>query len=458
MHTANIIFTNIIRIADKHNIPKGKMHSNCMILPDHIVCKITQRNNIRRANTCDPALKQNLWKEQLDALWDHSHNTHNLWKTKHSLSNRAPQPTLNTSITFNKITTTPKHIANCFTKQFTHINRATHKIQGYNITLTTTQVQEAIKQSKNKNSQGPDKQNIRHIKHIGPLRLVFLTSIISISAPKSLVTLFTPDPVQVHHLVRSPKLLEVYLDTFFSFNTHCLQVANRVSKRNNVLKALPGTNWGQEKETLLMTYKALGILFANYASPLWNTNASESNIGKIQCAQNEALRIITCSHKMSGIDYLHSETEMLQVEDNLMLLSAQYLVHCLDTKNVCHHITKMDHPPQEIKYIIITRHNQTVLPLHANNKKDTLQAIHTSFVNKSNPIDNMTDNRVLNNRTKMNMKHIHTSTTSPHFCTTTSSAVHLSSVFGCQTETDMQMRGPPAEIASLHHHTECVYL
>ena len=46
------------------------------------------------------------------------------------------------------------------------INRATQKIQGYNITLTTTQVQHAIKQSKNNNSQGPDKGNIRHQKHI----------------------------------------------------------------------------------------------------------------------------------------------------------------------------------------------------------------------------------------------------------------------------------------------------
>ena len=44
-------------MADKHNIPNGKMHSNCMLLLDHIVCKITQINNIRRANTCDPALK-----------------------------------------------------------------------------------------------------------------------------------------------------------------------------------------------------------------------------------------------------------------------------------------------------------------------------------------------------------------------------------------------------------------
>ena len=41
---ASRIFANITRMADKPNIPKGKMHSNCRLLPDHIVCKITQRN------------------------------------------------------------------------------------------------------------------------------------------------------------------------------------------------------------------------------------------------------------------------------------------------------------------------------------------------------------------------------------------------------------------------------
>ena len=79
--TVNIIFTNIILMADNHIIPKGKMHSNCRLLPKDIVCKITQRNKIRRANTCDPALKllneekisdiqkhnQNIWEEHLDA-------------------------------------------------------------------------------------------------------------------------------------------------------------------------------------------------------------------------------------------------------------------------------------------------------------------------------------------------------------------------------------------------------
>ena len=51
------------------------------------------------------------------------------------------------------------------------MNRVTQKKQGHNITLTTTQVQEAIKQSKNNNSQGHDKLNIRHLKHIDTLGL-----------------------------------------------------------------------------------------------------------------------------------------------------------------------------------------------------------------------------------------------------------------------------------------------
>ena len=142
-----------------------------------------------------------------------------------------------------------------------------------------------------------------------------------------------------------------------------------------------------------MIYKPLGRSIANYDALLWSTNASKSNICKIQ---NEALWIITGSHEMPIIDHLQSKTEMIQVEDHLNLLSAQYLIHCLNTENVCHHITKMDQQPRKMKKTIFTRHNQTVLPLLANNKKDTIHASHTSFVNIS--IDNMTGNRELDNR------------------------------------------------------------
>ena len=131
---------------------------------------------------------------------------------------------------------------------------------------------------------------------------------------------------------------------------------------------------------LLLTYKALGRLIANYTATVWSTNASDTSLGKIQRTQNEALRIITGSHKMPSIDHLHSETKMPLVEDHLNLLSVQYLVHCLDTENICHHITTLDHPPREMKEALFTRHNQTVVPLLANPKKDSLHEIHTSHL------------------------------------------------------------------------------
>ena len=120
-----------------------------------------------------------------------------------------------------------------------------------------------------------------------------------ISAPKSTVTLFTPDTKQAKYhpdikIAGSQlplKILGVHLDTSLTFNVHCTQAATRVSNRNNVLKALACTTWGQQKETILMTYKAIGRSVANYGAPVWSANASTTSIGKIQIAQNEALRI-----------------------------------------------------------------------------------------------------------------------------------------------------------------------
>ena len=70
-----------------------------------------------------------------------------------------------------------------------------------------------------------------------------------ISAPKSTVTLFTPETKQAKYhpdikiagsqlpLNRSPMILGVHLDTSLTFNVHCTQAATRVSNRNNILKA-----------------------------------------------------------------------------------------------------------------------------------------------------------------------------------------------------------------------------
>ena len=126
-----------------------------------------------------------------------------------------------------------------------------------------------------------------------------------ISAPKSTVTLFSPDPHQARThprihigdsglpLVQCPKILGVYLDTSLSFNKHSGYVAERVSSRNNILKALVGTSGGQQTETLLITYKAVRRAIINYAALVWSTNLRDTNYKNFQYTQNEALRIAT---------------------------------------------------------------------------------------------------------------------------------------------------------------------
>ena len=143
---------------------------------------------------------------------------------------------------------------------------------------------------------------------------------------------------------------------------------------NNILKALADTSWGQQKETLLMTYKAVGRSIINYAAPVWSPNLHDTNHRKIQYTQNEALRIATGCHKMSSIDHLHTEAEMLKVKEHSELLSAQYLARCLEPGNVCHPITTRATPERQMKETLYTRHRNTVEPMIVkNDRKATLQ-------------------------------------------------------------------------------------
>ena len=133
-----------------------------------------------------------------------------------------------------------------------------------------------------------------------------------------------------------------------------------------------------------MTYKAIGRSIINYDAPVWSTNLHDTNYRKIQCAQNDALRIPTGCHKMSSIDHLHTGAEMLNVREHSELLSAQYLARCLEPGNVCHPITTKATPERQMKDTLYTRHRNTVEPMMViNDWKSTLQALHTYAVDKA---------------------------------------------------------------------------
>ena len=122
------------------------------------------------------------------------------------------------------------------------------------------------------------------------------------------------------HPCRTPCLILIDSLISLSFNNHSSHVAERVSRRYNILKTLAGTSWGQQKEILLMTYKVDGRSILNYAAPVWSTNLCDTNYRNIQHTQNEALRISTGCHKMSSVDHLHAEANVLKIREHSELL------------------------------------------------------------------------------------------------------------------------------------------
>ena len=139
-----------------------------------------------------------------------------------------------------------------------------------------------------------------------------------------------------------------------------------------MLKALAVSSWGQDKETLLMTYNALGKSIANYSAPVWSTDASDSSFKKIQTAHNVDMR--TRAHKMASIDHLHQESLTLRVKDHSDMLSAQYLVNCLEEDHVSHSITIQEPRPRPMKETLHSRHHSTVLPRLGSNR---MESAHT---------------------------------------------------------------------------------
>ena len=121
-----------------------------------------------------------------------------------------------------------------------------------------------------------------------------------VSTAKSTVTLFAPDTHE-HHLhpqvkladqvlplEKKPKVLGVMLDTHLTFTQHCNNIAVMVQQRNNVLKALAGSTWVCDEETLLATFQAIGRSILSSCCPVWTPSLKDTKWSRLQRAQTSA--------------------------------------------------------------------------------------------------------------------------------------------------------------------------
>ena len=198
---------------------------------------------------------------------------------------------------------------------------------------------------------------------------------LEIAPNKSSVTLFTPNTHEhsVHPQVKieekvdlggvfgtvfldrvlplepQPKILGVTLDTHFTFAPHARELAKSGTERNKVIKALAGTSWGQDKETLMITYKSLIRSKFDFAAPVWAPNVKKTPIRRLQSIQNAALRIISGCVKLSAEEHLHTEAKMLSVLQHLQLLCGQYLASAMRPGHPAHSVVTSPAGPRDMK-------------------------------------------------------------------------------------------------------------
>ena len=141
-----------------------------------------------------------------------------------------------------------------------------------------------------------------------------------------------------------------------------------------MLKALAGSSWGQDKETTA-DLQRIGEIYRKLCSTSMEHQRSDSRFKKIQTAQNAALRTATGAHQMPSIDHLHQESLTLRVKDHSDMLSAQYLVNCLEENHVSHGITIQEQRP--MKETLHSRHHSTVLPRLGSSRMESHHNLHT---------------------------------------------------------------------------------
>ena len=231
-----------------------------------------------------------------------------------------------------------------------------------------------------------------------------------ISAPKSSATLFTTFsnemskvlPIKVNNkpvpTIKNPTILGVTLDPMLTFKAHADKLREKITKRTNILKALAGTTWGKDKETLLTTHKAISGSVLNYCAPVWTPSLSDTAWSSLQAGQNAALRVATGCVKMTAVSHLQAETKTMGVKDHCEMLSQQFLLATTLPSHPNH--SDLEAAPERLmKPTLRSKFAGAVKPLTAGGVSDPasykqgLKSLHTSCV--ASTIRTQSDNKVL---------------------------------------------------------------
>ena len=215
----------------------------------------------------------------------------------------------------------------------------------------------------------------------------------AVSIAKSSVTLLTPhfretdehptvslngEPLPLN---KTPKILGLHFDPHMNFGYHSDKVSARAQSRINTLKALTGTQFGCQKETISHVYNQFVRPVMHYASPAFAPMMSAENMSKLQVVQNSALRIATGCVSSTPISHLHSETKTLPLREHTNMTGAQFLDSTSDPDHPLHHLYHPPRTPRNVWKAPATYYRELIDNLPAPPPDTTMKShIHTHIV------------------------------------------------------------------------------
>ena len=112
-------------------------------------------------------------------------------------------------------------------------------------------------------------------------------------ADKNQATLFTSAPSEYGHQLgvavdgevvetkKHPEVLGLTFDPKLNFNEHVKKVEKKAKNTLKLVKAITGTDWGQQMETVSNTFKQYTTPVIEYACPAWAPVISNTNSTKL---------------------------------------------------------------------------------------------------------------------------------------------------------------------------------
>lgn len=179
----------------------------------------------------------------------------------------------------------------------------------------------------------------------------------------SLRPFFTPTPLQINNNIipwtpnnQTIKYLGLNFDTRLNWKSHIDTKIQQTKIKLIQLKPLLNPKSSLSLNNAIILYKSIIRPSMLYACPIW-TNASESNIKKIQIMQNKFLRLATHAPWFISNDQLHRELNLPSIKHHIAHLSNNFYSNISSINQIAHYnLAEIDYFPTRIK----NRH-----PLHA---------------------------------------------------------------------------------------------